>query len=95
MLPLMNVEVSQLLERRPEMQALVEDLEHCIAEIDELGAQFKASSSVWWISRRDRRPARPSLLAVRREGDHPLAHAGQGIRPPAALPSANGRSFLQ
>jgi hypothetical protein len=39
--PMATVEVGELLERRPELRALVEELEHGIAEIEECGGQFK------------------------------------------------------
>jgi hypothetical protein len=39
--PIANIEVSQLLERRPELRALVEDLERYIADIEACGGQFK------------------------------------------------------
>lgn len=39
--PMMNVEVSDLLERRPELRELVEELEQLIHEIEACGGQFK------------------------------------------------------
>ena len=39
--PIANIEVSQLLERRPELRALVEELERCIGEIEACGGHFK------------------------------------------------------
>jgi hypothetical protein len=39
--PMVNVEVSDLLERRPELQELVDELEHLIREIEGCGGQFK------------------------------------------------------
>ena len=36
-----NIEVSDLLERRPELQGLVEELEELIGEIEACGGQFK------------------------------------------------------
>ncbi|MGH7789130.1 MAG: DUF2203 domain-containing protein [Candidatus Binatia bacterium] len=39
--PMANIEVNELLERRPELQALVEDLENLIHEIEACGGQFK------------------------------------------------------
>ena len=36
-----NIEVSDLLERRPELQGLVEELEQLIREIEACGGQFK------------------------------------------------------
>jgi hypothetical protein len=39
--PMINIEVSDLLERRPELQDLVDDLEQLIREIEACGCQFK------------------------------------------------------
>jgi hypothetical protein len=39
--PMANIEVSDLLERRPELHGLVEELEHLIHEIEACGGQFK------------------------------------------------------
>jgi hypothetical protein len=39
--PMLNIEVSDLLERRPELQSLVEELEQLIHDIEECGGQFK------------------------------------------------------
>jgi hypothetical protein len=39
--PMSNIEVSDLLERRPELRGLVEELEHLIQEIEACGGQFK------------------------------------------------------
>jgi hypothetical protein len=39
--PMINIEVSDLLERRPELQDLVDDLEELIREIEACGCQFK------------------------------------------------------
>lgn len=39
--PMMNIEVSDLLERRPELQELVDELEQLIREIESCGCQFK------------------------------------------------------
>jgi hypothetical protein len=39
--PMTNIEVSDLLERRPELQGLVEELEQLIREIEACGGQFK------------------------------------------------------
>jgi hypothetical protein len=39
--PMINVEVSDLLERRPELQGLVDELEQLIREIEACGGQFK------------------------------------------------------
>jgi len=39
--PMTNIEVSDLLERRPELQELVDELEQLIHEIEACGGQFK------------------------------------------------------
>jgi len=39
--PMLNIEVSDLLERRPELRGLVEELEELIHEIEACGGQFK------------------------------------------------------
>lgn len=39
--PMANIEVSDLLERRPELRGLVEELEQLIHEIEACGGQFK------------------------------------------------------
>jgi hypothetical protein len=39
--PMLNIEVSDLLERRPELRALVEELEQLIHDIEQCGGQFK------------------------------------------------------
>ncbi len=39
--PMSNIEVSDLLERRPELRELVDELEHLIHEIEACGGQFK------------------------------------------------------
>ena len=39
--PMINIEVSDLLERRPELQDLVDDLEQLIRDIEACGCQFK------------------------------------------------------
>ena len=39
--PMANIEVSDLLERRPELRELVDELEHLIHEIETCGGQFK------------------------------------------------------
>lgn len=39
--PMLNIEVSDLLERRPELQSLVDELEQLIHDIEECGGQFK------------------------------------------------------
>jgi hypothetical protein len=39
--PMVNVEVSDLLERRPELQEMVDELEQLIAAIEACGGQFK------------------------------------------------------
>ena len=39
--PMINIEVSDLLECRPELQELVDDLEQLIREIEACGCQFK------------------------------------------------------
>ena len=39
--PMMNIQVNELLERRPELRELVEELEQLIREIEACGGQFK------------------------------------------------------
>jgi len=39
--PMLNVEVSELLERRPELRGLVDELERLIHEIESCGGHFK------------------------------------------------------
>jgi hypothetical protein len=39
--PMLNVEVSELLERRPELQSLVDELEQLIHDIEACGGHFK------------------------------------------------------
>ena len=39
--PMLNIEVSDLLERRPELRSLVEELEQLIHEIEGCGGQFQ------------------------------------------------------
>ena len=94
--PMMNVEVSQLLERRPELRALVEELEHCIAEIDELGAQFKGLE-LGLVDFPSEIDGQIGLLCWQ-YGEKEITHwhpleTGFSSRQP--LSSANGRSFLQ
>lgn len=94
--PMMNVEVSQLLERRPELQALVEELEHCIAEIEECGGQFKGLE-LGLVDFPAEIDGQIGLLCWQ-YGEkeithwHPLSAGFDGRQP---LPSAGGRSFLQ
>lgn len=94
--PMMNVEVSQLLERRPELQALVEELEHCIAEIEECGGQFKGLE-LGLVDFPAEIDGQIGLLCWQ-YGEkeithwHPLNAGFDGRQP---LPSVSGRSFLQ
>jgi len=94
--PMMNVEVSQLLERRPELQALVEELEHCIAEIEECGGQFKGLE-LGLVDFPAEIDGQIGLLCWQ-YGEkeithwHPLNTGFDGRQP---LPTVSGRSFLQ
>ena len=94
--PMMNVEVSQLLERRPELQALVEELEHCIAEIEECGGQFKGLE-LGLVDFPAEIDGQIGLLCWQ-YGEkeithwHPLDTGFDGRQP---LPTVSGRSFLQ
>jgi hypothetical protein len=94
--PMLNVEVSQLLERRPELQALVEELEHCIAEIEECGAQFKGLELglVDFLAEIDGQIGLLCWQYGEKEITHwhPLNVGFDGRQP---LPSVSGRSFLQ
>jgi hypothetical protein len=94
--PMMNVEVSQLLARRPELRALVEELEHCIAEIDELGAQFKGLE-LGLVDFPSEIDGQIGLLCWQ-YGEKEITHwhaLDSGFEHRQPLPSANGRSFLQ
>lgn len=94
--PMMNVEVAQLLERRPELQALVEELEHCIAEIAEQGAHFKGLE-LGLVDFPGEIDGQLGLLCWQ-YGEKETAHwhsLDAACDQRQLLPSANGRSFLQ
>jgi hypothetical protein len=94
--PMLNVEVGQLLERRPELQALVDDLEQCIAEIEDLGGQFKGLE-LGLVDFPSEIDGQIGLLCWQ-YGEKEITHwhaldGGFAGRQP--LPSATPRSFLQ
>ncbi len=94
--PMMNVEVGQLLERRPELQALVDDLEQCIAEIEELGAQFKGLE-LGLVDFPSEIEGQIGLLCWQ-YGEKEITHwhaLDGGFEGRQPLPSAPPRSFLQ
>lgn len=94
--PMMNVEVGQLLERRPELQALVDDLELCIAEIEELGAQFKGLE-LGLVDFPSEIDGQIGLLCWQ-YGEKEITHwhsLDGGFEGRQPLPSATPRSFLQ
>jgi hypothetical protein len=94
--PMMNVEVGQLLERRPELQALVDDLELCIAEIEELGAQFKGLE-LGLVDFPSEIDGQIGLLCWQ-YGEKEITHwhaLDGGFEGRQPLPSAPPRSFLQ
>ena len=90
---MINVEVSDLLERRPELQGLVDELERLIQRDRGVRRPVQgAGARPGRLPDRDRRPGRAPLLAVRREGDHPLARARQRLRRRQPLPKAVRRA---
>ena len=94
--PMMNVEVGQLLERRPELRALVDDLEQCIGEIEELGAQFKGLE-LGLVDFPSEIDGQLGLLCWQ-YGEKEITHwhaLDGGFEGRQPLPSAPPRSFLQ
>ncbi|MFN8644663.1 MAG: DUF2203 domain-containing protein [Candidatus Binatia bacterium] len=94
--PIMNVEVGHLLERRPELQALVDDLEQCIGEIDGLGAQFKGLE-LGLVDFPSEIEGQLGLLCWQ-YGEKEITHwhsLDGGFEGRQPLPSAGRRSFLQ
>lgn len=94
--PMANIEVGQLLERRPELRALVEELERCIAEIEEVGGQFKGLE-LGLVDFPSEIEGQIGLLCWQ-YGEKEITHwhsleGGFDGRQPLA--SAGGRSFLQ
>ena len=94
--PIANIEVSQLLERRPELRALVEDLDRCIAEIEACGGHFKGLE-LGLVDFPSEIEGQIGLLCWQ-YGEkeithwHPLDGGFAGRQP---LPSAGGGGFLQ
>ncbi len=94
--PMASVEVSELLARRPELRALVEELEHGIAEIEECGGQFKGLELglVDFPSEIDGQIA----LLCWQYGEKEITHwhaLDSGFDSRQALTSAKARSWLQ
>jgi hypothetical protein len=94
--PMLNVEVGQLLECRPELRALVDDLERCIAEIEELGAQFKGLE-LGLVDFPSEIDGQIGLLCWQ-YGEKEISHwhaLDGGFEGRQPLPSTTPRSFLQ
>lgn len=94
--PMANIEVGHLLQRRPELQVLVEELERCIAEIEEVGGQFKGLE-LGLVDFPSYVEGQLCLLCWQ-YGEKEITHwhaldGGFGGRQP--LPSASRRAFLQ
>ncbi len=94
--PIANIEVSQLLERRPELRALVEDMERCISEIEACGGQFKGLE-LGLVDFPSEIDGQIGLLCWQ-YGEKEITHwhsfdSGFSSRQP--LPSGGGGSFLQ
>ncbi|MEO8605000.1 MAG: DUF2203 domain-containing protein [bacterium] len=94
--PIANIEVSQLLERRPELRALVEELERCIADIETCGGQFKGLELGLVDFPSEIEGQIGSLCWQYGEKEithwHPLDGGFSGRQP---LPTIGGGSFLQ
>lgn len=94
--PLANIEISELLERRPELQALVDDLEHLIGEIDACGGQFKGLE-LGLVDFPSEIEGQVGLLCWQ-YGEKEITHwhsLDSGFAGRQALPSAQRRSYLQ
>jgi hypothetical protein len=94
--PLANIELGALLERRPELRELVEELENLIGDIDACGGQFKGLE-LGLVDFPSEIEGQLGLLCWQ-YGEKEITHwhpVDTGFEGRQALPSAARRSYLQ